>query len=170
MASILVVDDEADILEEIVEILEEAGHQARSARDGRAALEEILTDPPDLVLCDITMPRMNGFELLTVIRERHPVNADIPFIYLSARSENADIVAGRTLGAHDYLTKPIDCDALLETINAWLAVRSRRHSPFGPEPRRTLPMVTPAKTGWDCHASAWSGAARRQEETRHCGE
>ena len=116
MAAILVVEDEADLREIIVEELEDAGHTITQACDGEEGLASVLEQRPDLVLSDVTMPKMNGHELLQALREKNSSYRDLPFVYLSALAEKNDVLAGLDLGADDYVTKPIDFDKLLEKV------------------------------------------------------
>ena len=120
MAWILCIEDEVAIREDVVEALQDAGHQTLEAEDGREGLEVLLTSRPDLVLCDITMPEMNGYDLITEIHEKHPDLADVPFIFLSALADRRDVIVGKQLGADDYITKPIDYELLLVTVESRL--------------------------------------------------
>ena len=128
MAKILCVDDEDHIREDICELLEGLGHTLVQANDGAAGLKAILEHEPDLVLCDFTMPNMNGGELLTELRQNHHRLADTPFIFLSALSDREDILEGIKLGADDYLTKPIDFDMLENKVEACLRQMERMKS------------------------------------------
>ncbi len=120
MATILIlcVEDEADIRGDIVEELRDAGYATVEAANGREGMEAIARHKPDLVLCDITMPEMNGYEMLTALRDDHPEFADLPFVFLSALADRKDILSGRQLGADDYVTKPIDFEMLMATVGS----------------------------------------------------
>ncbi len=118
-ATILCVEDEADLRADICEELEAAGYEVNEAGDGLQALASIKEMRPDLVLCDITMPRMSGLQLLTELRG-HVELADLPFVFLTALADRSDIIAGKAAGVDDYLTKPIDFDLMLLTIAARL--------------------------------------------------
>ena len=120
MTTILCIEDEALLREDIVEELEDDGYDVLQAADGHDGLEMILKHEPDLVVCDITMPHMNGHDLVKTLREKHPQCADTPFIFLSALADRNDILEGMNLGADDYLTKPIDFDLLLGKIKTSL--------------------------------------------------
>ncbi len=119
-AKILCIDDEPGLREDIVEELRDAGYETVEAGDGRAGLEAIIAQKPDLVLCDITMPVMDGHSLLKELRDKHPDQADLPFIFLSALADRDHVIVGKRLGADDYLTKPIDFEMLLATVEARL--------------------------------------------------
>lgn len=117
---ILCVEDERRLRANIVEELRETGYAVIEADDGEAALELLNQHSPDLVLCDITMPRMGGYELLNIVRGREPSLANVPFVFLTALSDRAAVIEGKSAGADDYLTKPIDFDLMLATIRSRL--------------------------------------------------
>jgi DNA-binding response OmpR family regulator len=104
--AILVIDDEPDLLDNICLPLEAEGYQVLTAPDGLAALRVLESKAVDLILADIAMPNLNGYQLYEKVRE-NPDWVTIPFIFLSARSLDTDIHYGKELGADDYLTKPI---------------------------------------------------------------
>ena len=116
MTTILCIEDEAELRENIAEELQDAGYHVEEACDGREGLEMILKHQPDLVISDITMPRMNGHELLQEIREKHKKLSDMPFIFLSALADREDVRTGLKLGADDFLTKPIDLEVLVDRV------------------------------------------------------
>lgn len=125
MSRILCIEDEDALREDIVEELRDTGYEALEAANGRAGLAVILDQRPDLVLCDVNMPDMNGYELLTTLRDDHPECDDIPFVFLSALADRRHIIAGKRLGADDYLTKPVDFELLLATVHSRLRQISR---------------------------------------------
>ena len=112
MAKIVVVEDEKDLREMIAEELVEEGHEVMTASDGSQGIEQIRRFRPDIVLADINMPHMNGFEMRKALMQRNPELAKKPFIFVSALSENSNIAEGLHLGADHYVTKPIDFDSL----------------------------------------------------------
>lgn len=119
-ATILVIDDEALLREDIVEELEDEGYKVFEAGDGHEGLKQILQHRPDLVICDITMPRKNGYDLLKEVRGAHGISAEMPFIFLSALADKEHVVAGLKLGADNYMTKPVDFDVLRVKVKACL--------------------------------------------------
>ncbi len=125
MNTILCVEDEPALRADIVEELEDAGYKTLQACDGRQGLEMILAHKPDMVVSDITMPNMNGDELLQRLREDYPKFSEMPFIFLSALSDRVDVLSGVQLGADDYLTKPIDYEMLHAKVAASLRQCSR---------------------------------------------
>ncbi len=116
MAKILIIEDNADVRENIAEILELAGHETDTAENGKIGVEQALDHPPDLILCDVMMPELDGFGVLKII-SKNPKTADIPFIFLTAKTEQSDFRKGMGLGADDYITKPFDDTELLEAID-----------------------------------------------------
>ena len=119
-ATILCIDDETLLREDIVEELEDEGYKVLQASDGHEGLKQILSHRPDLVICDITMPRKNGYELLKEVRGEHGFSAEMPFIFLSALADKEHLVAGLKLGADNYMTKPVDFDVLRVKVKACL--------------------------------------------------
>jgi DNA-binding response OmpR family regulator/DNA-binding CsgD family transcriptional regulator len=118
-ARILCVEDEADLRSDICEELVAANYEVDEASNGQEALDLLRERRFDLVLCDITMPRMTGLELLRRVRQETKLG-DLPFVFLTALAGRQDILAGKQAGVDDYLTKPIDFDLMLITIAARL--------------------------------------------------
>ncbi len=117
---ILCVEDERELRRDIVDELSEAGYAVIEAGDGEQALEMLETTRPDLILCDIAMPGISGYDVLEAERAKGSEHADIPFVFLSAYADARHVVEGKQLGADDYLVKPIDYDLLLSTVQARL--------------------------------------------------
>jgi DNA-binding response OmpR family regulator len=118
---ILCIEDDRETAALIAEELVERGFEVSIAHDGRAGLAAILKTMPDLVLSDISMPVMSGFELLERLTALEPRFAKMPFIFLTALTDRDNELKGRHLGADDYVTKPIDFEVLTTIINARLA-------------------------------------------------
>jgi CheY-like chemotaxis protein len=118
---ILVVDDISDNLFLLQTVLEAEGYDVDTADNGRAALAKIEAAPPDLILMDVMMPDMNGYEVTQQIRQ----NQSIPFIpiLLVTAHEEANDIQGLALGANDFIRKPIEFDKLLARIEAFLQFR-----------------------------------------------
>ena len=155
MASIALVDDDQNILTSVSIALEAEGYDVVTYPDGASALAAIETQPPDLVISDIKMPRMDGMELLRRLREA----GDLPLIFLTSKDEEIDEVLGLHLGADDYIRKPFSQRLLLERVKAVL----RRAEPPGPSGesdeeddkqilRRGKLVMDPRR-----HASSWDG-------------
>ena len=111
-AKILYVEDEDLVRDLVLEELSDEGYQTIEADNGKAGLKAILEENPDLVLCDIGMPEMDGHALLVELRTNHPDLASMPFIFMTALADPQQVLAGKRLGADDYLTKPINFDVL----------------------------------------------------------
>jgi DNA-binding NarL/FixJ family response regulator len=109
---ILCVEDDPETASLLEEALTELEYTVELAPDGERALALILDRSPDLVLCDVRMPRMTGFELLEKVVAAGPQVAEVPFVFLTARVDRESELAGRRLGADDYLTKPVDFEML----------------------------------------------------------
>ena len=107
MPRILVTDDEPNIVRLIQVNLERQGFQVETANNGAQALEKIRANRPDLLVSDVMMPEMDGFELLSNIR-RDPVLENLPVIMLTAKAQDRDVLEGDTRGADMYLTKPFN--------------------------------------------------------------
>jgi two-component system alkaline phosphatase synthesis response regulator PhoP len=116
---ILVVDDEEDILELVSYNLTRAGYRVTKAASGEQAIKAARTKVPDLVLLDLMLPGVGGFEVCNTLK-RDPRTANVPVIMLTARSEEPDIVAGLELGADDYITKPFSPRVMLARVRAVL--------------------------------------------------
>lgn len=117
MKTILVVDDAPFILESTKTLLKFEGYEVLTARDGEEGLEIINSQKPDLILCDISMPKLDGYGVLKAVRS-NPATARIPFIFLTAFTERQNIRTGMQLGADDFLVKPYSRDELITSINA----------------------------------------------------
>jgi Response regulators consisting of a CheY-like receiver domain and a winged-helix DNA-binding domain len=122
MKSILVIEDNFDVRENIIEILELADYNVITADDGRRGVELAQQEKPDLIICDIMMPELDGYGVLHLL-SKSPKTSSIPFVFLTAKTERNDIRKGMSLGADDYLTKPFDDVELLDAVE----IRLRRH-------------------------------------------
>lgn len=128
MAKILVVEDEPDLRELVVDQLMDEGHETVEAGNGQEGLDRLAEMTPDLILSDITMPLMDGYEFFQNVKEHHPKLANTPFIYLSALSDREDELKGLRLGVDAYITKPVDFDLLLLRIEAVLRIYNVQRS------------------------------------------
>jgi len=118
---ILCIEDDRETAALIAEELIERGFDVSVAHDGREGLAAILRNMPDLVLSDISMPAMSGFEVLERLTSLEPRFSRMPFVFLTALTDRENELKGRQLGADDYVTKPIDFDLLVTIISARLA-------------------------------------------------
>lgn len=119
---ILLVEDEAEVRQFIQAALEMEGYQVLTAPNGVKLISNIRVDRPDLILLDIQLPWVDGYELCKAIKA-HPEYRKIPVIFVSIRNRPEDIEAGRACGADDYVTKPIDLEVFLGAIKRLLAAR-----------------------------------------------
>lgn len=117
--TLLIVEDDPAMLAAFQDVLIGAGFNVLSAQNGQVALEKMESIKPDLILSDISMPVMDGYQLFEAVREQ-PGGAVIPFIFLTARGTREDIFAGKSLGADDYITKPVTTRELLAAVKARL--------------------------------------------------
>ncbi|MBW4545486.1 MAG: response regulator [Symplocastrum torsivum CPER-KK1] len=119
MAKVLVIEDDELLRESILHILNTREFNAIGAGDGRCGLQLAKEFVPDLILCDVRMPEMNGYEVLRSLRQ-DPVTASLPFIFLTAESSEDVLRQGELLGANGYLTKPFATAELLEVLETHL--------------------------------------------------
>ena len=120
--TILIVEDDPVLLRGLKDNFEAQGHVVRTARDGQKGLDALLQEPPDLLLLDLMLPKVNGYEICRTARARQ---LDMPIIMLTAKGQEDDIVRGLELGADDYVTKPFSIRELLARVKAFL----RRQGP-----------------------------------------
>ena len=124
MKRLLVIEDNEPIRENLCELLELAGYEVHKAIDGKDGIEATYKVKPDLILCDVMMPKVDGYGVLSILKEREETS-DIPFIFLTAKGDKQDFRKGMTLGADDYIPKPFDDTVLLDTIKMRLEKASR---------------------------------------------
>ncbi len=123
MHTILVIEDEPEMLRNMITILRMEGFKPVKAENGRQGIEAARREKPDLILCDVMMPELDGYGVLEALRA-DAGTVGIPFVFLTAKGEKSDVRAGMNLGADDYLAKPVDADELLATVRA----RLERHA------------------------------------------
>ena len=120
MAKILIADDDYEIRELIIFSLRFAGHNVIGASNGEETIERARQARPDLILLDVRMPKMNGYEVCKLLKGEKSTEA-IPVIFLSVRGQENEVKAGFEVGADDYFLKPISPDKLIEKVNKALA-------------------------------------------------
>ena len=120
MATVLVIEDETPIRENLERFLALEGYAVESAENGVRGMERIRARRPDLILCDVMMPGMTGFDVLAELR-KDPVLTAIPFVFLTASAEKDNISKGLDLGAADYVTKPFNLIELAALVRRRLA-------------------------------------------------
>lgn len=121
--TILIVDDESANRESLTTVVEAEGYHAQCAASGTQAIAAVLKFPPDLILLDVTMPGMDGYEVASVLK-RNPATASIPIIMVTANAGRGARVVGLGTGAEDYLIKPIDCAELALKVRNLLRLKS----------------------------------------------
>jgi DNA-binding response OmpR family regulator len=121
--TILIVEDDPAMLRGLKDNFVFKGYQVRTAKDGDSGLNEALNSKPDLVILDIMLPGINGYEICRLVRGE---GLDMPIIMLTAKGQESDIILGLNLGADDYITKPFSIQELLARVNAFLR-RKRQH-------------------------------------------
>ena len=129
MKKILLIEDNPEMRENTAEILELADYEVTTAENGKQGVRAAKEGSPDLILCDVMMPEMDGFGVLRMLG-RDPETAHIPFIFLTAKTEMSDMRKGMNLGADDYLTKPYDEVELLDAIEMRLKKGEIIHKEF----------------------------------------
>jgi DNA-binding response OmpR family regulator len=119
MARILIADDDPDIRQLVIYALADEGHEVSVAKNGREAIDHVAESPPELMLLDIMMPEMDGYDVLRELDERN-IKGFTKVLVLSAKGSERDWKLGYDLGADRYMTKPFDPDELLQTVNDML--------------------------------------------------
>ncbi|RYY35024.1 MAG: response regulator [Sphingobacteriaceae bacterium] len=125
MKTILIIEDNDDIRESTVEILELSGYNMLQANNGKTGVDLALQHKPDMILCDIMMPELDGYGVLYMLG-KNTDTAHIPFIFLTAKAERVDFRKGMEMGADDYLTKPFDDIELLNAIESRLKKKEKQ--------------------------------------------
>ncbi len=124
---VLIIEDNNEIRENVVEILELAGYEVFAASNGKIGVDLAIKNLPDIILCDIMMPELDGYGVLYMLN-KSPEAAAIPFIFLTAKAERVDLRKGMEMGADDYLTKPFDDMELLNAIESRLKKKEAQHA------------------------------------------
>ena len=132
MKKILLIEDNRDVRETTADILELSGYAVEAVDGGKVGVEAALASRPDLIICDIMMPGLDGYGVLHILGKR-PETAGVPFIFLTARSEKADVRKGMNLGADDYLTKPFEESELLDAVETRLRKSERLRKDYAPD-------------------------------------
>ena len=122
METVLIIEDDSSMLRGLKDNFEYAGYNVLTAADGESGLNAALDAKPDLIILDIMLPKINGYEICRLIRKE---NLDIPIIMLTAKGEESDIILGLNLGADDYVTKPFSIKELLARAAAFLRRRKQ---------------------------------------------
>ena len=156
MPTISLVDDDRNILNSVAIALEGEGYRVQTYTDGSTALDDLKSNPPDLAIFDIKMPRMDGMELLRRFRQK----SDVPVIFLTSKDEEIDELFGLKMGADDFIRKPFSQRLLVERVKAIL----RRANPKEPGGRGRNPRAKILERGLlkmdpERHACTWKNDA-----------
>jgi len=125
MSKILIIEDDVDLCQTTSDFLEKEGYSSLQSHDGLNGIKIAMEEMPDLILCDIALPQLDGYQVYKTLQQDSSTEP-IPFIFLTAKTEKEDIRAGMNLGADDYITKPFDFDELLTAIQTRLAKYQKR--------------------------------------------
>jgi CheY-like chemotaxis protein len=145
MIKVLIIEDNDDIRENVIEILELSGYAVMEANNGKLGVEMAIKHMPDIILCDIMMPELDGYGALEQLNKR-PETSTIPFIFLTAKADRLDLRKGMELGADDYLTKPFDDTELLSAIETRLKKKDQQKQ-FYSKPLEQLSNLVSKKDG-----------------------
>jgi len=169
---ILLIEDHAQMRENLILMLEMEGFAVVSAEQGLRGLELARSEAPDLILCDVMMPGLDGHGVLQALRAE-PATATIPFIFLTAKGEKLDQRAGMNLGADDYLVKPVGKEDLLAAISSRLQ-RQQQHENsvqsqlsqirFSPDFSSSVPLETLGLSPREAEVLLWIAQGKNNEE------
>jgi len=163
MKKILIIEDEPAMRRNLCQILEMENFLPVTAAGGREGVAAAKRETPDLILCDVLMPQQNGHEVLAALRA-DAATARIPFIFLTAKGEHADVRAGMIQGADDYLVKPVRVNDLLEAIAARLE-RAQLLAGFTADFSSALPLEKLGLTAREAEILLWVAQGKSNLET-----
>jgi DNA-binding NarL/FixJ family response regulator len=164
LKTILLIEDQPDMRENIATILEMEEYAVLTADNGFAGLALACEEKPDLILCDVMMPDLDGYGVLEKLRQDRTV-AGTPFIFLTAKGEKRDVRAGMNLGADDYLTKPVTATDLLAAINArFHREQSRPAAAFRPDFASAEPLESLGLTPREAEVLLWVAQGKSNAE------
>ncbi len=146
MKTILIIEDNTDIRESTAEILELTGYQVYQADNGKAGVDLATRHKPDIILCDIMMPELDGYGVLYML-SKNEETAGIPFVFLTAKAERTDFRKGMEMGADDYLTKPFDDIELLNAIESRLKKKQRHDDMLTPSVQKLQQLAAVTNNG-----------------------
>ncbi|PSR08963.1 MAG: transcriptional regulator [Bacteroidetes bacterium] len=144
MKRILIIEDNAEVRENLAEILELYGYATEEASNGKEGVTKALAAPPDLILCDVMMPELDGYGVLKILSEKE-TTMGVPFIFLTAKTEKEDLRRGMNLGADDYLTKPIYKDELLEVVQHRLTKHEKLQNQYSKTSAQLIAFIDEAR-------------------------
>ncbi len=162
MPTILIIEDHAALRENLTDLLTLEGHRVLSAADGIAGLELARQKRPDLVLCDIMLPGLDGWGILAALRAE-PATAALPFVFLTAKGDAADVRAGMRQGADDYLAKPFTRVDLLDAIRTRLQ-RAAQQRVFAPDFANSAPLERLGLSPREAEVLLWMAQGKANPE------
>jgi DNA-binding NarL/FixJ family response regulator len=162
MRKILIIEDEPGIRQNLVDILELENFQAFSAANGSCGLEMAQRELPDLIVCDILMPGLDGYGVLAALRSS-AATSHIPFVFLSAKGEHANIRTGMNLGADDYLVKPVGVADLLAAIESRLE-RAQQRGDFKADFASATPLEALGLSAREAEILLWIAQGKTNNE------
>jgi DNA-binding NarL/FixJ family response regulator len=155
MKKILVIEDEPEMRRNMVSLLHYTHYEPIAAENGRVGVETALRETPDLILCDVMMPELDGYGVLRMLQSDAKL-APIPFIFLTAKGEKDDLRSGMNLGADDYLTKPVGNQELVAAIEARLQRSTQKTKrPFSPDFSSAEPLLKLGLTPRSAETLLW---------------
>lgn len=164
MKTVLIIEDQPDMRKNISTILSMEDYAVLAAENGRDGLALAQDEKPDLILCDVMMPEMDGHDVLRALREDRTV-AGTPFIFLTAKGEKRDQRTGMNLGADDYLTKPVSATDLLAAVSARLEREQKRPAAeFNPDFSSAEPLVALGLTPREAEVLLWVAQGKSNPE------
>jgi len=163
MTVILLIEDHPDMRENIATILRHSGHSVLVAADGAQGLELARDEMPDLIVCDVMMPGMDGYEVLRTVRSESGI-AGTPFIFLTAKGEKRDQRAGMNLGADDYLTKPVSAEELLAAVKTRLQRETLRRPERSLDFSSAVPLEKLGLTPREAEVLLWVAQGKTNSE------
>jgi len=163
MKRILIIEDEPAMRANLRDILEMENFQPLLAPDGQEGIAVAKRELPDLILCDVLMPKQDGHEVLAALRA-DAATARIPFIFLTSKGESADVRTGMNLGADDYLIKPVKVDDLLEAIAARFE-RAQQQSGFNANFNSPMPLEKLGLSPREAEILLWVAQGKTNYET-----
>src|SRR5829696_2138393 len=141
---VLVIDDNTDLRENTAEILDLAGFKTFTAENGKRGVEVATREKPDVIVCDIMMPELDGYGVLHLLR-KNPDTQNIPFIFLTAKTERSDFRKGMEMGADDYVTKPFEDIELLNAIEVRIKKLEVLQQNYAPSPQGLSQFIRDVK-------------------------
>ncbi len=163
MKKLLVIEDEPAMRQNLADMLEMENYQVFPAANGVDGVTLARAEIPDLILCDIMLPKLDGHGVLNALRE-HPRTKRIPFIFLTAKGERSDVRSGMDLGADDYLVKPVPRKELLSAIQARLERAERHRAEFRFDYQSAKPLESLGLTSREAEVLFWTAQGKTNAE------